>query len=508
MEERKVGMASKLIRVILVLLAVLLGFTFLSLFSVHHDRSTQPSSSQQISSKETAAIDLPEVAVQPGVLTASSVVRRRPGGVRWRQYGHVEGMESVNEWWKEKGEPQPQLHSIPAQFQEQIMNGISLQCHPGKEGLFKEKYSRFLHVLQHYVDFHHGLKHSPSPSRTLTWHCPTQDYCGGLGDRIRGVTYALLLAIFSRRQLVIFWEGPPEGAYLKPHMVDWRDKVVYEFMRNNAAGKNEMPESFEAPFMFSFKVVLTKQGKIVNDVSESDMSYYQRIIASNKTNVIISTNLEPCSLLDSKRNGNQDWIRSGLIWSGLAHLLPSDLDDTVGLVFRYLFKLREDILDEVMAAREVLGLMGPYTALHLRTGFASMNHHEELMRHPKLQQNVSVWQTVLHCAVKAANHFLGNNSLVYLATDSNLVKEMAVTQYPQRFRTLKNSLVHVDKLGKSQHQQLEPREEGEGVVVVWVELLILAQAKVLVKGESGYSWTSGLLCGMHGNRTISTTKCT
>ena len=239
-----------------------------------------------------------------------------------------------------------------------------------------------------------------------------------------------------------------------------------------------------------------------------DMSYYQRIIASNKTNVIISTNLEPHSLLDPKRNGDQDWIRSGLIWSGLAHLLPSDLDDIVGLAFRYLFRLREEILDEVMSAREVLGLTGTYAALHLRTGFASMNHHEELMRHPKLQQNVSMWQIDLRCAVKAADHFLGKSSPVYLATDSNLVKKTAVAQNPLRFRTLKNSLVHVDKLGKSQHQQLQAREEGEGVVGVWVELLILAQAKVLVKGESGYSWTAALLCGMHGNRTIHTAQCT
>ncbi len=484
------------IRVFLVLLAVLLGFTFLSLLQFHSDL---PSDRLWLDGGRHPNL---RVLLAPQTI---SMTRRRPGTMKWRRYGVVEGTETVPAaLLEEAGEHQPSLDSIPALFQEQIMSGLPLYCHPGEEGLFKRRYSRFLHILQAYVDQHHAMKQLPS-SRTLTWHCPPQGYCGGLGDRIRGVTYALLLAIFSRRQLIIFWEGPAEGAFLTPHMIDWRDEATYEFLRNEAAGKKELPRNYEAPEMFSFKAVL-QHGEVVNDVSSSSMGYYQRIIGSNKTNIIVATNLEPSSLLDSERSGDQDWIRSGLHWSGLSHLTPKDVDDLVGLAFRYLFKLKDDVLDEMVSAQEVLGLTDPYTALHLRTGFASMNRHEELMRHPKLQQNVSQWRSNIKCAVKAADALLGNSSVLYLATDSNMVKEMALVKYPHRFRTLKNSLVHVDLLGKGMGE-LGPGEEEEGVMAVWVELLLLAQAKVLVRGESGFSQTAGLLCGMHGNRTIDSKQC-
>ena len=495
-----------LIRVILVSLSVLLGFTLLSLLSVRSDTFSEHVEKGWYRSREDP------IAEDNDVLTAalSPVVKeihRRPGMVQWKLYG-VPGEPGYTPtaFQEDAGEPQPLLDSIPASFQDQMMSGLQLTCHPGKEGIFKEKYSRFLYTLQHYVDHHHAMKNATPSSRTLTWHCPIGRYCGGLGDRIRGVIYTLLLAMFSRRRLVVYWDDQPEGAYFTPHMIDWRDMLVYEFLRNDAADKHKLPDSFEPPSMFSFKVVLNN-GKVVNDVSKADMSYYQRTIASNKTNVMISTNLEPRSLLDPGRNGNQDWIRSGLEWCGLSHLSPSELDDVVGIAFRYLFRLKDGLLDEVEVARETLGLTGPYTALHLRTGFAGMSHHEELYRHPKLQQNVSQWHSIMDCAAKTANRQLGNSSLVYLATDSNLVKKMAAVRYPDRFRTLQNSLVHVDKLGTKKGWKLGESDEREGVIVVWVELLLLAQAKVLVSGESGFSWTAGLVCGMHGDRTVHYARC-
>lgn len=233
------------------------------------------------------------------------------------------------------------------------------------------------------------------------------------------------------------------------------------------------------------------------------MKYYQQVIGSNSTNVIITTNMEPSSLLDPQRNGDQEWIRSGLMWMGLSHLTPAELDDVVGLIFRFLFRLDSKVLEEVQVALGVLGLQdSPYTALHLRTGFAGMAH-QELERHPKLMHDISDWHSGLQCALDAADRAAAGDTgrgLVFLATDSNLVKDLAVSKYGNRVRTLRNSLIHVDRLVKQRH--VATTDEAEGVVVVWVELLLLARAEVLVRGESGYSWTSGLLCGLNNNRTI------
>ena len=263
--------------------------------------------------------------------------------------------------------------------------------------------------------------------------------------------------------------------------------------------------AFSDASMFSFHVNMDDSGKVTNDVSHNDMAYYQRVIASNASHVIISTNLEPSSLLNPKRNGDQEWIRAGLKWSGLLHLSPAELDAVVGIAFRYLFTIDDKVFIAVMTEKVNLGLtFSPYTALHLRTGFAGSVQFEELMRHPKLVHNMTKWRSALQCAQETADQYVARDSPIFLASDSDIVKDIAISEY-DRIRTLRNELVHVDKLGKEPHVP-EPTEEN-GLLSVWVDFLLLAQAKVLVRGESGYSWTAGLLCGLNVNRMVSIEHC-
>lgn len=392
-------------------------------------------------------------------------------------------------------------------FEQLLLSGLPLKCHPGPEGLIPEKYARFVQALSDYTVLHDFLGKSSS-SRTLVWMCDASQYCGGLGDRVRGITYALLLAMFSRRRLVIYWEEAPEGEYVLPHLIYWRDNKMYRFLRGEV-------DPFErgGPYRFQFHVTRDNYtDKDVNDVSFDNMAHYQRVIGSNSTNhVIISTNLEPSSLLDHHRNGgDQDWMRDGLQWTGLAHLSPRDLDDLVGLVFRYLFRIKDLVFDEMEIASEVLGVgfNEPYVSFHIRTGFAGMDRDEELVRLPKLEHDEEVWEAAILCAVATANRVLGNNSLIYLATDSNLVKHRAVYNHRQRIRSLQNELVHIDKLKKN--HQVQDAKVKEGILVVWVELLLMAQGSVLLRNESGFPKLAGLLCGLNSgsNVTINPFHCT
>lgn len=396
------------------------------------------------------------------------------------------------------------LRTLPEEFQQKLMEGLLLDCPSGPQGLLRQKYARFLQTLLDYAEYGIGS------SRVLAWQCSVHEHCGGLGDRIRGVAYALLLAIFSRRRLVVFWEAPTEGMYLHPHMIDWRDEHTFEFLRRHGGGANADVPSID-PYIFDLKVILNSAGELVNVASHSDMEYYQRTIASNVSHVVISTNMEPSSLLNPERNGNQEWILAGLKWSGLSHLTPAELNDVVGIVFRYLFSIDKKVLKEMHLATDTLGLgSSPYTALHVRTGFAGIGEYQELARHPKLEHNVSKWHFALDCALDTANRRgngsrQGNGSVVFLAADSNLVKDIAISKYGHRIRTLRNTLVHVDKLPRD---HVLSSTEREGILVTWVEFLLLAQAEVLVRGDSGYSWTAGVLCGPYGNRTVSTNDCT
>ena len=463
----------------LLTLAVVFGFTFLTL--LYHSSPLKTQGRYIVQSLRNGST-FPPLLLPP----------LNQGLVEWRLYGDME-TEDLSEDNLGLNEDQYISEAMLNPFQSVLLGGIPLNCYHGSQPSLSTKYERFLQTLNEYTKYHNSLG-KRSPARTLVWQC--SGFCGGLGDRIRGITYTLLLAMFSRRKLIIFWEDKPEGKLLLPHMVNWKNDVIYESIRNS--------KSFH---VFEFHVVMTKSGAIVNDVSEQNIEYYLKTIGGNETNIVISTNLEPSSLLNEHQNGRQDWIGAGLQWSGLSHLQPSELDDLVGVSFRYLFKLNVEVLVGMQLASEVLGLhVFPYTALHIRTGFAGNKQYEELVQHPKLQHSDTEWDSALACAVFTADRLVGKGSLVFLATDSLLVKYMALTKYGSRIRTLNNTLIHVDKLGKTSH--FSDAIEREGVMVLWVEFLLLAQAKVQVRGESGYPWTAGLLCGLHGSWVVNSTNCT
>ena len=121
------------------------------------------------------------------------------------------------------------------------------------------------------------------------------------------------------------------------------------------------------------------------------------------------------------------------------------------------------------------------------------------------KQTLCDWKLALHCAVKMADNLSGNNlTNVFLATDSTLVKEMALREYGNRVRTLNNHILHVDKMFKVPHPL--SAEEKEGKMVVWIEFLFLAQGKISMWGKSGFPWTAGLLCRLRtGSKNVTHT---
>lgn len=492
-----VGKRKRLIvHLLLVMLSVLLGFCCLAVLSYTFPlpQETWTKHSQR-------------------VFPLSMSLQMSMGGRRkvdWQLYGDGE-LEDIFPW-NDLSDIHDQQHAfldtVSRSFQRDLLSGIPLRCPVGggslEDNLLPKKYERFLKTLESYASYHNAMGKSSSSRRTLVWWCSSFELCGGLGDRIRGITYSLLLAMLSRRRLLIVWGANSGGAFLHPHMINWKDKTINnlltKWVRNDVVGSDD----FINPYIFTFRAILGESSKPDVDAPKDDLEYYIRIIGSNETNVILSTNLDPSSLLDKERNGNDpEWLVDGLQWHGLSHLSPSDLDDVMGIVFRFLFKLDNEVLNELSTAAEVLGLThSPYVAVHVRTGFAGMQPYEELIHHPKLQQNDSYWEVALQCAVRAADELQGKNmTYIFLATDSKLVKQMALSKYGMRVRTLNNVLLHVDKLEKDPHTL--SAEEQEGLMVVWVEFLLLAQGKMLVMGESGFPLAAGLLCGLHDrSRTV------
>ncbi len=480
---------------LLSLLSAILGFFFFALVSKAFYIPPEP-----------YRLHTQRVLPEPAQYHKLKLAKRR---VVWQLYGD-RTLDDVHPW-RDYGRifPRPvQFYdTVSRGFQKSMLNGIPLRCNslplmriPAKSGspLLPKKYERFLKTLEEYRTFHHTLTRDPTPQKTLVWWCSSYEYCGGLGERLQGITYSLILAMITRRRFLIVWgDSNSESAFLHPHLIDWRNKSITDSLISRVRKDVVGSDDFVSPFLITYNTVM-EYGRESLDIHQDDLESYLSVIESNETNIILSTNFDPSSLLNKDRNGNDpEWLLTGMQWHGLSDLSMDELNDIVGITFRYLFKFDKLVYRELAAAARVMKLTRtPYIAVHVRTGFADTPPYEELMHHPKLLQNDSEWREALQCAVNVANRYPGkNNTFIYLSTDSKLVKQIALGKYGMRIRTLNNVLLHVDRLDKDPHPVWA--DETEGLISVWVEFLLLARGRMLVRGESTYSRIAGLLCGMY-----------
>ena len=370
-----------------------------------------------------------------------------------------------------------------------LLQGLPLSCYSQKEGIFLKSYDNLLTILSEYTQLHHKLsKENSSTTRTLVWQCHIDQVCGGLADRLRGMTFALFLAVFSRRKLVLDWKSSFESQFFKPNLINWEpDNALLQIIKNpNNTVKIHVQPTTVDPYLF---------------MSKMDWDNYLHIIGGNQPHVVMVTNVMMIALTTKTSMANNHWLAEGVKSAGLLKLSISNLNGIIGIAFRYLFRWDKSFLRELSKAEEVLKLTNqPYIGIHIRTGFYGVKHVQDF-NHKKLIKDEHVWKSVLQCAVSIANKFLGNDSLLFLATDSNVVKEVAISTYGMRFRSLNNYLAHVDR------EIMLPSRQEEGALYTLVDLFLLGQSYVLIRGDSGYPWLASLLCGLPKEHVIDGSSC-
>ena len=349
---------------------------------------------------------------------------------------------------------------------------LPITCYPGSEGLFPQKYTKFLLALAEYATFHSNT----SNVHKLIWKCEPGDLCGGLGDRLRGIAFTLLLAVLSRRKVLLYW-GTPNGEqiYLKPNAINW------------------IPQKSDVSNMAVYYVMNSAGAKLDRAV--------KAIGQNSLTKVALLTNLE-LELINVQKNKPQ-WLIDGLKRTGLNTLTNREINQLLGTAIRYLFVFRDDVIPKVNDARHSMGLDGhKYIAVHVRTGFVGSNLVKN-ERARKCIRKKEQWEQMLNCAVSVANSNSGHNSSIFLATDSKLVKDLAAKKFGSRFKTLDVVLTHVNLINKTHGPGTAERE---GIMSAWVDFFLLAQSYAQVRAGSDWVWGSGFdlgsshLCGLPNNR--------
>ena len=352
-------------------------------------------------------------------LCSSYLDRKEADHSRWKLFGEEFIYDGIFERRQQERKAKTvEQVSFSASFSanshvNQLMGGLhnlQVSCYDRQyPALLYDKYSKFLEVLAIYTEFH--VQERPKKtSRRLIWICDVYRACGGLADRIKGVTYALTLAILSRRVLLLDWRDRNFGeqAFLQPNMINWQlteeernivysdDSYHYSDERLSSPYKTvRRPASYSDPIFIQLFSILHGIGVATTaKILKSNL----KLLEENWEWVLLASNMEPSSLIDSTKTASLQWIRQGVGRLGFEKLSKTDIDGLVGLVFRYLFKFSEELRQEVDSARSVLGLAGKtYVGVHVRTGFAG-SLQQESVQHPKLYRAPHQWDKIHLCS--------------------------------------------------------------------------------------------------------------
>ena len=356
--------------------------------------------------------------------------------------------------------------------------------------------------------------------RTLTWTCSLKK-CSGIGDQLFRIEFAFLMAVMSDRVFVIHWdEGLRKRTkHIHHNQINWdvfdsslgmcstdgggqcRSRVYakksifgfgwtegeYNLFGNALFGPEQhitIVGNFYVNSMFIGDNSMMRAGMLMEDGFEK--LGVKAILAKDRYNQLLYYRKSPyysafeqlglTGLLGilPMNNGR---VQATDAWMQLNHV-----------IFHYLFTFPNDLLTQVERMKTTLQLNSqPYLAVHLRTGFVGSPHVESVKARQWQYKNwklfdESVWPCVLNHSINLANHLIGPNAPIYIATDSTVAKEWAKKNYGSRIRSSTLVPTHFAEGDKNADDTSS-----------WVDLLMLGGSQAMVHGDSSYATNAAFL---------------
>ena len=309
--------------------------------------------------------------------------------------------------------------------------------------------------------------------RTLTWYCDS--WCGGLGDRVRGIGFSLMLAMVSNRLLLVQWRQPFEVERQKnifePSAIDWDvDQILVD--------KLAMLSTTSLNLMMTGNSNSQKANLIEKYITSSEYRHV-RI----KTNTVFNGFVQMHQFFTTQTLENM-WYQ---ILMNIDVSKTPLLSDSIQSVFdRYLFKFSQSVLEKVKQLMKEINMSNikQYVVVNIRSGFMGTRNeggHNYFAVHP--QQ----WKAILDRGVNKTEEF-GLNVPVLLCCDSENVTSWANTHYNNgKVLSIPRKAVHVDHINDADKLNIE--------IETAAEVVIMSRAKFLVRSfENGFTNVAIHMC--------------
>ena len=297
-------------------------------------------------------------------------------------------------------------------------------------------------------------KGDSSTNRRMIYSC--QSFCGGWGDRLRGILSVYVLALLTNRQFLIDMNYPCAiSKVIEPNFVNWT------FTR---------PPSPNNRTRLSINTMRSWQKAYREEIANTIKSKDLMNIWSSYDDIYISTNSD--YMLLAFQNGylrNETRRLLGRIPVGQAtmHNLFAFLYE---LLFKPSLAVRERV-DRILSASYNHHLI----CFHVRVGKNPTNPFDHAFT-----ARVNMTQSML----KFTDRYMLNrsSSFVFITSDSGQSVSEVLQHYPQSSMTIVGPILHIDRFDR------RARTICDGYVKVLADFYMLGECQTSLLTRSGFSY--------------------
>lgn len=350
-------------------------------------------------------------------------------------------------------------------------------------------------TLSKYIYWHREMRECLSSSncqstpQLLVWRCrsDTTKDCAGIGDRFRGIQFALLLAIVSNRVLFVNW---PQDHFaldvaLTPALIDWRPPLSVDLSQNwttldwfRCTKLETCPMDTNLPN--DTMLVSPNIDHPYIDISRDSISKLHAAF----NNLSITSRQPSVSIEKVLRNPHVSAIFKDI------HPEFIPLREIIRLLSRTLFQPSNDVLSMMRASMPRYAKQ-PYIGIHMRTG-DDLNE-STMGRFVQLSQ---YRDEGIHGILNCARLLMPRENLkIFLAADSASLKEKfkdVARSKNMLVTTLSESPIHIDKQ-RELFTGPYKLKVCRSYLAIFADLLLLAGGERIITTGSGFANASFFL---------------
>lgn len=303
-------------------------------------------------------------------------------------------------------------------------------------------------VWQDYANFHHDVLSGKQNAKYLIYLC-TKRPCGGHGNRIHGITTLLVLAMLTKRILLIKMTYPIDiNDYMLPNAIQW----------NHAIPSNLQSKEYYLLYTHYYRHYQEFEHDLLNPdgpdvmIARIQWGFYYHLMMFHDS--LIAKMISKFSLKTQY-----------------------DMFFLYGCAFNYLFKYSPEVAKEIDSIQSKLGLeTGKYISMNVRSCLHDACRYNLLnLKYP--------WSPTFECAENAAKALAKKLNVpsvpIFLTTDEPAITKYAQEKYGKQIIPSEAPFFHIDKAQYTGSNA--DTLNRQGFIGVLADVEICARAAVLVR---------------------------